>query len=739
MKISLKLVVCLLPFGLMAQQRQLNLANEQYNEMSYLEATENFERAVKKGADSSIVATKIADAYYHINNSEKSLNWYSYLLRKNKLSKTEHERLIILNLKKGNILNVKKEIVLFESIYGKNDWTENLSNGIEKFHYMNDSMLTSLQNLNFNSEYADFGVSVLNKEQVLLTTNKFHNRTKGVEDVISNDPLYDIYTAKVDGNNQFVDFKPVKGINTTYNEGPACLDQKNGWIYFSADDFSIKRGKSNSIIRVKLYRGKWLNNQISDVQELSVNGVNYSCAHPSLSADGKYLYYASDQNGGYGGTDLYRVTVDENGTLGKPENLGSKVNSPGNEYFPNVKSSVKILFFSSDGYIGNGGLDLYSSEENESGNFENVKNLGKEINSSEDDFSFELEEDLKRGYFSSNRNSGKGKDDVYSFELKERYKLIQTVQGQVLAANSDIPVVNALVLVKNSDGSLVDSTRTNENGNYKLSGDFQNGPKTLFASKDNFEAYSTLLTIPPDKTKTTKDISLNPFVPYVAKGTLIDSDKRKPILGAKVTLKDKKTGEIVTAMTDSKGAFTTPVLSSLSFNDVADIELKIEKPGYITTSRVEQPKLLFEPELLVNNGKPISLTLAAVGTDLNDVLALNPIYFDYRKWNIRDDAAVELDKVVKILKDNPKIKIQLGSHTDARGESEENMVLSEKRAKSSVDYIVSKGISPKRISGKGYGETKLKVSNETIEEVWKYDEKEKLHQLNRRTEFIIVK
>jgi outer membrane protein OmpA-like peptidoglycan-associated protein len=125
-----------------------------------------------------------------------------------------------------------------------------------------------------------------------------------------------------------------------------------------------------------------------------------------------------------------------------------------------------------------------------------------------------------------------------------------------------------------------------------------------------------------------------------------------------------------------------------------------------------------------------------VGTDLG--LVINPIYFDYRKWNIRPDAAVELDKIVKIMKDNPKMKIALGSHTDARGTDEENRILADKRAKSSVDYIVSKGIARNRITGTGYGESQLKVSNEEIDATYLWVDKEKLHQLNRRTEFIII-
>ena len=132
-----------------------------------------------------------------------------------------------------------------------------------------------------------------------------------------------------------------------------------------------------------------------------------------------------------------------------------------------------------------------------------------------------------------------------------------------------------------------------------------------------------------------------------------------------------------------------------------------------------------------------SLAKNEVGTDIG--LDVNPIYFDYNKWDIRPDAAAELDKIVKIMKANPDIKIELGSHTDSRGTDEYNRKLSDQRAKASARYIVSKGIAAYRITGKGYGEAKLKVSDQQINSIQSWDEKEKAHQLNRRTEFLIVK
>jgi outer membrane protein OmpA-like peptidoglycan-associated protein len=167
------------------------------------------------------------------------------------------------------------------------------------------------------------------------------------------------------------------------------------------------------------------------------------------------------------------------------------------------------------------------------------------------------------------------------------------------------------------------------------------------------------------------------------------------------------------------------------------LHLDVSKKGYAPTS--VDATITFGNESVVHLNEVINplLSEVAIGTDLG--LSINPIYFDYRKWNIRPDAANELDKIVAILKANPKMKIALGSHTDSRGTDEDNQLLSERRAKSSVDYIVSKGISRKRITGKGYGEAQLKVSDAEIKAVYLWVEQEKMHQLNRRTEFVVVK
>jgi outer membrane protein OmpA-like peptidoglycan-associated protein len=222
--------------------------------------------------------------------------------------------------------------------------------------------------------------------------------------------------------------------------------------------------------------------------------------------------------------------------------------------------------------------------------------------------------------------------------------------------------------------------------------------------------------------------------PYYVVGTITDSKTKEKLSGVTISLVDKKTGEKLSrSLTKNNGAYKTDTLGGMKKGDNVEFALTVEKEGYLTMSYDTPVTLDDNSEIRIDG----VLVKNEVGTDIG--LNVNPIYFDYNKWVIRPDAAKELDKIVKIMKENPGIKIELGSHTDSRGKDESNIKLSDQRAKASARYIVSKGISANRITGKGYGETRLKISEAQIESMPSTEEKEKGHQLNRRTEFIIVK
>lgn len=356
------------------------------------------------------------------------------------------------------------------------------------------------------------------------------------------------------------------------------------------------------------------------------NNINqWSVGDPFITADGGTLYFVSNKPGGKGGTDIYVCHQTDSGEWNEPQNL-SDINTSGNERTPAL-DAYHNLYFSSDGYVGMGGLDIFKSVDNQ-GKFGKPQNLGYPLNSPQDDFAC-LYGSETTGYFASDRTDGLGQDDIYSFEMQKILHLKLT--GIVYNKKMNIPLANALVSLQKQDGGIL-RVQTDASGAFKFDLD-EASDYSLTGEKTNFQ------------------------------------------------------------------------------NDIAEITT-----AKLAVSTTLQQNLYLEP------------------VEIEKAIRLEDIYYDFDKWNIRKDASVALDKLVKIMKDNPTMWIELGAHTDSRGNDAYNMILSQKRAESAVQYIISKGINRNRITAKGYGETQLlnKCANGVLCS-------ELDHQLNRRTEFKIVK
>ena len=336
--------------------------------------------------------------------------------------------------------------------------------------------------------------------------------------------------------------------------------------------------------------------------------------------------------GGKGGTDIYVSEVNADGTLGTPQNMGDVVNTEGNESFPFVHHKDGTLYFSSDGHVGLGMLDVFVAVQDEADNIVNVINLGEPINSKKDDFAYYLSEDGFNGYISSNRKGGVGGDDVYAFTRIPPLLL----KGQIVDDANGQPVEGAKVVLARENGEEIAYFITKADGRYEH----------LIPRDENF-----ILTGSKEK-----------YQPVERKFSSFGLDKQTEV--------------------------------------VVDLNIAL---------------------------KPVE--------DVVILADLETIYFDLDKYNIRPDAAEELDKVVNLMNKYPGMVIRLESHTDSRANDQYNIILSNNRAKSTYDYIVSQGIAAERITKyEGFGETQLvnKCKNDV-----KCSEDE--HQMNRRTEFIIIK
>ncbi|KAB1154927.1 OmpA family protein, partial [Flavobacterium luteum] len=338
----------------------------------------------------------------------------------------------------------------------------------------------------------------------------------------------------------------------------------------------------------------------------------------------------------YGQSDIWKVAINEDGSFGTPENLGVTINTEGKESFP-IITNENELYFATDGHPGLGGLDIFMSRMNADGSFKAPINIGAPANSPQDDFAYLIDTKTRKGFLTSNRDGGKGYDDIYKF-LETR----KLVCEQVLS------------------------------------------------------------------------------------GIVTDLETGEILANTKVTLFDDKFNTIKEVFSDDKGFYTFEVECGKSYYIRAEKELYETKELKVTIP-TSNGKTDF-PIQLEKKVKPVT-----VGDDLAKAFGIKIIYFDLDKWNIRPDAALELEKILDVMKQYPTMKIDVRSHTDSRQTHKYNEKLSDRRAKSTMAWLVTNGVDASRLIGKGYGETLL--VNKCADGV-KCSEEE--HQANRRSEFIIT-
>jgi len=583
-------------------------------------------------------------------------------------------------------------------------------------------------NLDINSEEDDFGPAYYNDKIVFASSRERVTTVKRVYNW-NQEPFLNIYVATIAGD-QLKNVKSFsKKLNQKLHEGPACYSHDAKIFAYTQNNYE---GKSkDGVINLQIFFKAMKNDEWQESTPFKLNNNEYSVGHPFLSRDGKTMYFASDMPGGYGGVDLYKIKCDNYGNWGNPINLGNKINTEGNEMFPFIEETSSTLFFASNGHQGLGGLDLFITPVKGDTTFGKVINMGFPMNTQYDDFALIINDEMKKGYFSSNRAGGKGGDDIYSFELLKPFTFQKMVKGIVKNDKGEV-LPNAVIrllddnniektkITVGTDGAY--SFEVDDAKKYTLAGTkekYLEGKNTFSSEGKEDIIYSNLILEKEPK------LSLHAMI--TDKSTLL------PLEGVKVKLLNNLTGKEDDFITTSSGDIRK-ALTENKLKDRITYNIVVEKDGYLS-------KTITYNRLLDKDGQydiSISLDKIKAGLDIATLIEIKPIYFDLGKFNIRKDAALELDKIVRVMNENPKMVVELGSHTDCRGSMASNESLSNKRALSSAEYIKKKITNPERIYGKGYGESRLKNSC-ACEGAVKSTCTEAEHQQNRRTEFIIIK
>lgn len=704
--------------------------DQYYQIFDFTNAIKAYESALKSDPNNTAIKEKIANSYRLMNNTVEMERWFGevvkdpaaapinsfYLAQALRANEKYDEA-----LKYYNDYNRKTKDARPLQIINGYKYIQKLTKGNSAF---------KVENLReANSAESDFSPMFYRDTAVIFISNA---KRKGARmDFWTQMAFLDLYISskekgKVGKPRQFAS----ASINGEYHEGPLAFTKDYGSMYVTRSNYKgkgAKVGSDKKTVNLKIYKVNYqgdVNNWETAEEGVPFNSEDYSVAHPAFSPEDDMMYFASDMPGGYGGTDIYVARKDGN-TWGKPENLGPEINTPGEDKFPFVGADG-TLYFASDGHYGLGGLDIYKVKKDaKTGVWGKAENMGAPFNSSKDDFGFIVAKDNQSGYLSSNRPGGFGSDDIYSWA------------NSALKLNIRVKDAKSLEILAGADCKLIcaeefkGGKKTNEVGvaSYVVN------PETRCTLKISKEGYKPkVLAI--NVGNQSKDIEVKlakELAPEMKLEILVlDKNTNQPIPGASINVISKTTPEKVNSTTDKEGKLL--MAGIVSNNEY-----------YISVSKEtgEQDRRYLSVKQTVNTiGKQAPAYLKEVIylelVEKNVAIKIDNIYYDLNQFYIRDDAAKELNKLVKILLDNPTIEIELSSHTDCRSSYQYNMTLSAKRAEAAVKYITTKGVEARRMISAGYGESKL-INGCACEGALKSTCSDAEHQLNRRTEFKILK
>ncbi len=803
-KLTFSLLAALMIAGAAnAQSAKLKKANKLMESLDFMGAIELYNQILEKD-DIAEAKINIAECYRKIGDAENAEYWYGQVVRLPE-AQPIHKLYYGQALQRNGKCDLAKEWFLAyteavpddlrgQALVKACDYEEELRT--------KHAGIYEVTHLAFNSPFDDMSPTYYDGNIVFAS-----ERDQGVavkrKSTWTGNPFLELYQIEAKeiegeecGNYEYgtTAKKFSQHINTKYHEAAVSFSRDGQTIFFTRNNFlKGKTGKSDDeIIKLKVFTATKTGDNSWDNQEgLPFNSDEYSVAHPTLSPDGSKLFFSSDMPGGFGGMDLY-ISEREGGRWGPPLNLGPSINTEGNEVFP-YYHDVGRLYFSSDGQVGLGGLDIYYMEDKGEGIWGPIENMGYPVNTIADDFGIVFNEEGTCGHFSSDRDGGAGRDDIYAFK-----KIASPVEIFVYDEETKEPISGASVLDDCSGVTLTTGVDGKASIDMKMN-QCCNFTASMAEYLDNMKEGCTKDIAIGEKVIV--EIPLNKTLTFKLEGVVFDKSTQMPLEGATVTLTpDCPDSEALTAVTKEDGLFEFDLQEDCCYTltgkapDYLADKLIDQCTRGLTESTTLQANLNLQPTTVTaamqekyneNNsdpetqnppsyeltyddtsqkyvdtetGEPATGTYGTMNLKDGEVVEgptngneLEPggsmehtsvgepvpyllhIYYDFAQAYIREEAEAELSKLHSILIDNPEYIVEIGSHTDSRGTYAYNRRLSQRRAESVVRWLVGKGVDRNRLVPVGYGETR-NVNNCRN----KIPCSEQEHQMNRRTEFRIL-
>lgn len=707
---------------------ELQKANRHYNNNEYALALEQYMQIVGSNEPDLKTARRIANSYRQLQRTQEAEAWYSKVVAMPGRAPENLYYYAEMLRSNGKYEEAKAQYEKWAeeqpAMAGKaRELAESTEFALRESKKQPIATIQELPQLN-SDRYSEFGPRPF-EGGIVFTSD----RSRGAESEVyglTGRPYLQLYAAQQNGPGNWGSPELVQELSSaeTHN-ATASVAKDNQKVYFTrsrnlagnidADPTRwtrpVKRkGGSNNL---EIFSADRSGNRWSNIKPFAFNKVEeYSVGHPAVSSDGNVLYFVSDMPGGQGNTDIYYTTRQSDGSWGEPVNAGPVVNTAGKESYPYVDDNG-VLYFSSNGHAGMGGLDIFMAEGTH-GAWTTVTNMGQPVNSPKNDYGIMFTEAGKEGLLSSNRNSKNGTDNIYSFSLMARPVVVAV--NAVDNTGAAMEGVKIDLRQKGVNESIAGAT--DNSGTYYLNGRVGEQYE-LRNTKSGFQSQVMQLVIP----ETAGDTLRVPVTMREAKSVVvIKTIKPNSAAIGNVNITVTRAGKNDTVKTVSNAAGEVVINGTVGDK----FTVRGVKKGYLNQSlNVEIPEAA---------GDTLNYTMRFESDEADKPIVMENVYYDTGMSDIREDAAVELDKLVTLLNENPNISIEIGSHTDSRQTKKYNQKLSEERAKSVVDYLVSKGINMNRLRSKGYGESQL--LNKCKDGVKCSEEQ---HQRNRRTEFKIIK
>ncbi len=515
-KLYIALSFVILSTSLIAQTKDTKKADKLYSQFKYVAAAEEYLKIVNANKADAYVYKQLADSYYNTFNATEAVKWYAKAIIQNQDAETYYRYSQMLKAN-SKYEEANKQMEKFAS-KAPNDQRAKafLANPNYLPKLLDKQKGYEVKSLEINSDQSDFG-AVLSGN--LLYFASARNKAKKVYGW-TNEPFLDIYQANYNLDGTITNAVPVAELNTKFNDGPVTISKDGNTMYFASESFkehSYEKDKvtKNKMGQVNLFKATKSGSTWGNVSPLPFNSSAYSTANPSISQDGKTLYFSSNMPGGLGGNDIWKVSISSTGSFGKPENLGNRVNTEGDESFPFIGEDNKTLFFASSGKPGLGGLDIFQIDISKGATSEAI-NLGKPVNSEKDDFAFSFYQDKNIGFFSTNRDK---QDQLYQAKpvcaLDILTIVTNTKTGEILS--------KATVAIVDEKKNIIATEICNDKGEVNFRVECEK-TYTIQVSKDGFEGNTYSVASVSKATQTKIAAALQPIEIIITEKEVVLND-----------------------------------------------------------------------------------------------------------------------------------------------------------------------------------------------------------------------